>query len=201
MINPITHLLFIIAAWLFFAISGQRRPALILTIFGLAFLAIYAPIAMLWIAFTALEASILVLWLEKHDRTSNLRQYLPYAVLINLLFVELHPDILLVSVETLAISFSTIRIFMTAKQLLAVRAKFDRSELKWIWAAAFYLPALIVGPVFSGTELRKQAETNEQPIVGIRRRAFLFSFGFYKLLRTKPDCRIFIAPIWSHIAA
>ena len=175
MINPLTHLLFLVAAWLVFGLAGQRRPALILSLFGIAFLALYAPISLLWIAFTAAEASLLVLWLEKKDRTSDLRQYLPYVLLLNLLFVELHPDILLISVETLAISFSTIRIFMTAKQLLALRSGFERSELKWIWAAAYYLPALIVGPVFSGMELRKQAEADERPILTAQNFRFLLT--------------------------
>ena len=163
MINPIAHILFLAVAWLLFGMAGWRRPALILSIFGTAFLAVYAPVAMLWIAVTALEACLLVMWLNGKPRGSDLRQYLPYLLLLNLLFVDLHPQILLLSVETLAISFSTIRIFMTAKQLLAMRSEYSARELKWVWVAAFYLPALIVGPVFSGMDLRKQAEADAQP--------------------------------------
>ena len=165
MINPLTHLLFIVAAWLVFGVTGQRRPALILSAFGIAFLALYAPVALAWIAFTALEACALALWLANRPRTGNLRQYLPYILLANLLFVDLHPEILLISVDTLAISFSTIRIFMTTKQLLAARKDFVTTDLAWVWAAAFYLPALIVGPVFSGLDLRKQANEGARPIL------------------------------------
>ena len=185
MINPITHLLFLAAAWLVYGLAGQRRPELILSLFGVAFLGFYAPVAMLWIAFTALEASLIVRLLEKHERTSNLRQFLPYVVLINLLFVELHPKILLVSVETLAISFSTIRIFMTAKQLLALRDYRGHQEIKWIWAAAFYLPALIVGPVFSGTELRKEAVTGQQADLSAQTIRFLIA-GIVTVLLINP---------------
>ena len=163
MIDPLTHLAFILVAWLVFALAGNRRPALILSAFGIAYLVAYAPIAALWIAFTAAEACLLVIWLQKAPRTSDLRQYLPYILLANLLFVDLHPHILLLSVETLAISFSVIRIFMTVKQLLGMRSGYAVHELKWIWAAAYYLPALIVGPVFSGMDLRKQALADAQP--------------------------------------
>ena len=185
MINPIAHLLFLVAAWLVFALGGERRPALILSLFGVAFLGSYAPIALAWIALTALEACLLVLWLEKKPRGSDIRQYLPYVLLANLLFVELHPAILLISVETLAISFSTIRIFMTAKQLLAMRKGFEKSELRWIWAAAFYLPALIVGPVFSGMDLRKQATEGEQPDRSARTYRFLLT-GMVMVLLANP---------------
>ena len=165
MINPLTHLLFLVAAWLVFALTGSRRPSLVLAVFGAAFLAAYAPIAAMWIAFTCLEACLLVWWLKDEPRGGDLRQYLPYILLLNLLFVDLHPQILLFSVDTLAISFSTIRIFMTAKQLLGLRSRLVWRELQWIWAAAFYLPALIVGPVFSGMELRKQAIAKAEPVV------------------------------------
>lgn len=191
MINPIAHLIFVVAAWLLFAITGSRRPALILTLFGIAFLGTYAPIALIWIAITALEACLLVLWLDKKERGSNLRQYLPYIVLLNLFFVELHPAILLISVETLAISFSVIRIFMTAKQLLSVRKGFEAGELKWIWAAAFYLPALIVGPVFSGMDLRKQAEANAQPEVTAYTIRFLLA-GIVTVLLVNPYISQFV---------
>lgn len=190
MINPLTHLFFLVVAWLVFGLVGQRRPALILAVFGIAFLALYAPIAMLWIGFTALEATALVLLLEKYERSSNVRQYLPYILLVNLLFVDLHPEILLVSVDTLAISFSTIRIFMTAKQLLAMRADFQRSETKWIWAAAFYLPALIVGPVFSGLDLRKQAIDDAKPEITARTFRFLTS-GIVMVLLVNPFLMLF----------
>ena len=173
MINPINHLLFLVAAWLLFGLAGERRPTLILSLFGVVFLGLFAPISLAWIGLTALEACLIVLWLEKKERSSNLRQYFPYVLLLNLLFVEIHPDILLISVDTLAISFSTIRIFMTSKQLLAMRSGFQRRELQWIWAAAYYLPALIVGPVFSGMDLRKQAEANERPALTVQNFRYL----------------------------
>ncbi|WP_120077088.1 MBOAT family O-acyltransferase [Aurantiacibacter odishensis] len=185
MINPVTHLIFIVIAWLVFAIAGQRFATLILSLFGLAFTAAYAPVALAWIALTSIEACLLVHWLENKDRGSNTRQYLPYILLANLLFVDLHPQVLLVSVETLAISFSTIRIFMTAKQLLAMRSGYNVSELKWIFAAAFFLPALIVGPVFSGMDLRKQVKAGAKPDVSAQTVRFLIA-GLVCVLLVNP---------------
>jgi D-alanyl-lipoteichoic acid acyltransferase DltB (MBOAT superfamily) len=161
--NPLTHVLFLIGAWTIFALLRERYADQVLTLAGVIFLALFAPIAAIWIAITALEACLLA-WLLRHQpRDSDRRQYLPYVLLLNLLFVELHPMILLFSVDTLAISFSTIRIFMTCKQLLARRRQMRADELQWIWIAAYFLPALIVGPVFPGTDLQKQAESGERP--------------------------------------
>ena len=185
MINPIAHLLFIVVFWLAFATAGKKRADLTLTLGGVAFLAVYAPIALFWIAFTTAEACLLVLWLRNRERSNGKRQYLPYILLPNLLFVELHPAILLISVETLAISFSIIRIFMTAKQLLAMRKPCMPKDVYWIWAAAFFLPALIVGPVFSGTELRKQAKQNAQPDCSARTFRFLLT-GIVTVLLINP---------------
>ena len=185
MINPFAHLIFLAGAWLVFGLVGQRRPELVLTLFGAAFLASYAPVALLWIALTALEACLVVMWLNGKPRGSDLRQYLPYVLLLNLLFVDLHPSILLFSVDTLAISFSTIRIFMTAKQLLAMRSGYSARELVWVWPAAFYLPALIVGPVFSGMDLRKQSLAQERPDNSANTYRFLVA-GLVCLLLVNP---------------
>ncbi len=185
MINPLTHLLFLVAAWLVFGLTGQRRPALILTIGGGIFLSLYAPIALAWIAWTAIEACLITLWLKDKPRTGNLRQYGPYVLLLNLLFVDLHPEVLLISVDTLAISFSTIRIFMTSKQLLAARKDFEPGDLKWVWAAAYYLPALLVGPVFSGLNLRKQGAENARPDLSAKTFRFLLT-GLVTVLLINP---------------
>lgn len=173
--NPLIHLLFILPAWLAFGLCRNRHADLFLTVGGILFLALYAPAAAIWIALTAAEAAVITIALFDRERSGNLRQYLPYVVLLNLLFVDLHPDILLVSVETLAISFSTIRIFMTSKQLLAMRKGFAPAEVRWIFVAAFYLPALIVGPVFSGTELRSQKTKDARPDLSARTFRFLLA--------------------------
>ena len=194
------YLMFLAVAWLVFGLLRERWPSAILALFGIAYLAIYAPVALAWIALTAIEACLLVMWLDRKPRGGDLRQYLPYILFVNLLFVDLHPAILLVSVETLAISFSTIRIFMTAKQLLAMRSGYSHAELRWIWAAAFYLPALIVGPVFSGLELRKQAAENRRPEPTAHTFRFLIA-GLVTVLLVNPWLSLKVAAIPAEIEA
>ena len=153
--DPLEHLLFILVAWTAQSFSPPFLISWILPIFGFLFLLIYSPVACMWVLLVAIEATAIVFICQNLSRKSPWRKYLPYLILPQFLFVDLHPIALGFSVETLAISFSTIRIFMTAKQLLGSRVKEEKSQCGWIFAAAFFLPALIVGPVFSGTSLRK----------------------------------------------
>lgn len=161
MIDPLALFIMILAAWLVCQITMQRWNAHVLTLFGLVFVAIYAPIAALWITITCVEAVLLVLLLRRFERQSPWRKYGAYAVLLNFLFVDLHPMSLGLVVETLAISFSTIRIFMTAKQLLSSRKPVKARETYWILTAGFFLPALIVGPVFSGIDIQKASKSEQ----------------------------------------
>ena len=159
MIDPLVHLAAICAAYaVWLVMGGQKAAPPILALAGAVFVGLHAPLAVLWIAFTCAEAALLFAWLRRKDRQSNWRQYGMYLVLPNFLIVDVHPFAFGFNVETLAISFATIRIFMTGKQLLAARKTEPLAAAWWIPAAAFYLPAIMVGPVFSGTQLRKQAE-------------------------------------------
>ncbi len=160
MIDPLAHFMAILAAWLIAQMLGARWNAAVLMAGGAAFVAVFAPVAALWILLTCIEASLLVLVLRRFDRQSAWRKYGAYLVLLNFLFVDLHDLALGLLVETLAISFSTIRIFMTAKQILAARKPAPARETGWIFVAGFFLPALIVGPVFSGLDLKKNAEAD-----------------------------------------
>jgi D-alanyl-lipoteichoic acid acyltransferase DltB (MBOAT superfamily) len=168
MIDPLAHFLFVLGAYLLFCLMGRGSAAPLLTVLGIAFTLIFAPVATLWIALTVAEAAALFLLLRDKPRDSGWRQYGPYLVLPNFLFVDLHPLGFGLNVETLAISFSTIRIFMTTKQLLQSRKAMDRRDAWWIAVAAFYLPALMVGPVFSGTDLKRQASEAEPQQVNLR---------------------------------
>jgi D-alanyl-lipoteichoic acid acyltransferase DltB (MBOAT superfamily) len=116
----------------------------------------YAPIAMAWISLTVVEAALMVLCFTRLDRKSSLRKYGAYLLLFNLLFVDFHSYFLNMPLAILGISFSVIRVFITARQLISSRKTINKLDVYWIWVAAFYLPALVIGPVFSGTELRDQ---------------------------------------------
>jgi alginate O-acetyltransferase complex protein AlgI len=117
---------------------------------------------------TALEAAIMVIVFSRLDRKSGWRKWGTYLLLPNLLFVDFAHPILGLPIETLAISFSVIRIFMTARQLLSSRKPLHKPDVIWILAAAFYLPAIVIGPVFSGVELQKQYRANKPPAPVLR---------------------------------
>ncbi len=161
--QPLEHLILILAAWVVCQALPRRHWVHMLTLAGICAALIFAPVAGIFILLTVLEAMLMVIGFSRLARGSNWRQYGPYLLLINLLFVDLHGWLLAMPVATLAISFSTVRIFMTAKQLLGSRKKLPTGDIYWILPAAFYLPAIVIGPVFSGTDLRDQNRTQTRP--------------------------------------
>ncbi|MEM8645318.1 MAG: MBOAT family O-acyltransferase [Pseudomonadota bacterium] len=165
---PLQHLILILVAWLLCQALPRRDSVHVLSAFGIVALLIYAPVAGLVIAITALEAALMVVLFSALPRKSNWRQYGAYLLLLNLFFVDFHHLALNMPVAILGISFSAIRIFMTAKQLLSARKEHDRSDLYWIFAAGFYLPALVIGPVFSGLDLKAQYEKGAPEEVVLR---------------------------------
>ena len=168
MIDPLTQFCFILLCWAVWRIAGGRGTSLILVLGGVAFLVLYAPLAAAWIAFTGVEASLIFAALRNLPRESGWRKFGAYLLLLNLLFVDLHPLVFGLNIETLAISFSTIRIFMTAKQMLSGRKLPTLGDCWWIFAGGFFLPAIVVGPVFSGLDLRDQERGDWKSSVDLR---------------------------------
>lgn len=161
MTDALAHLGFILAAWALCFALRFKASEVILTISGMAFLLLYAPIAAGWILFTCIEGIVLFALLRGRAREDGLRKYGAYVLLLNLLAVDVHPLVFGFNVETLAISFSTIRIFMTTKQLLSARKAPDMTQTGWVLVSGFYLPAILIGPVFSGLDLKKQKAAAE----------------------------------------
>ncbi len=168
MIQPLQHLIVILLVWCLCQLLPRRAGVHVLSVAGLIAVAIFAPVAAGFIVLTTLEACIMVVCFGRLDRSSNWRKYGPYLLLANLFFVDLHYWLLAMPVVTLAISFSTIRIFMTAKQLLNSRKKIPLSDVYWVFPAAFFLPAIVIGPVFSGTLLRDQNRAGAAEEIGLR---------------------------------
>ncbi|MFN2098888.1 MBOAT family O-acyltransferase [Altererythrobacter sp. MF3-039] len=162
MTDPLAHLAFILAAWVLCFALRFKASEVILSLGGLIFLALYAPLAAGWILFTCAEGILLFLWLRNRARDDGLKKYGAYVLLLNLLAVDIHPLVFGFNVETLAISFSTIRIFMTSKQLLSARKAPALSDTGWVLVSGFYLPAILIGPVFSGLDLKKQKAASER---------------------------------------
>lgn len=168
MISPLQHLILLLALWIPCQFFAPRHSVHVLAAGGLVAAAFYAPIAALVIAVTIIEAALLVLILGRLPRQSSLRQFGAYIVLANLLFVDFHALLFNLNVATLGISFSTIRIFMTAKNILSSRKALPKSDLYWIFVSGFYLPALIIGPIFSGLDLKKQHDAGAPVDVTLR---------------------------------
>jgi D-alanyl-lipoteichoic acid acyltransferase DltB (MBOAT superfamily) len=168
MISPLIHLIAILGVWCLCQILPKRFGVHVLTLAGVSAVAVFAPVAAAFIGLMVLEAMLMVLVWRRSDRKSNWRKYGVYLLLPNLLFVDLHGWLLAMPVATLAISFSTIRIFMTAKQLLSSRKEIAPGEVYWILPAAFFLPALVIGPVFSGVDLRDQNRAGATEPAGLR---------------------------------
>lgn len=158
--QPLQHFILILLAWSLCQVLPRRAAVHVLGAAGLIAVTIFAPVAAGFILLSVLEACIMVIWWTRLNRSSNWRKYGPYLLLMNFLFVDFHYWILAMPVATLAISFSIIRIFMTTKQLLSSRKKMPLSEIYWIFPAAFFLPAIVIGPVFSGTLLRDQNQAD-----------------------------------------
>jgi D-alanyl-lipoteichoic acid acyltransferase DltB (MBOAT superfamily) len=166
--TPLQHFLLILFAWLISQAFARRQSVHVLTVVGMAASFTYAPVAMLVILLTAIEAMVLVFFLSKLPRASTWRKYGAYILLFNLLFVDFHSLIFNMPLAILGISFSVIRVFMTTKQLISARKKLIYKDLYWIAVSGFYLPALVIGPVFSGTELRDQYNSNADCCVSLR---------------------------------
>lgn len=173
MIDPLSHFLFILLAWVALSLVRFRYCAEILGVTGAVFVFVYSPVAMLFILLTALEAGMLVWLLLRFPRSNPWRKYLSYAILVNLFFVDFHELLLEFPISILAISFSTVRIFMTTRDILSERKKEQGGRYKWIFIAAYYLPAVVIGPVFSGLILRKQTEAGEDLKVGLKNHRLL----------------------------
>lgn len=191
MIDPLSHLCFILAAWLVCLGLRFRASEVILAVGGVAFLLVYAPLAAGWIALTAAEGCALFLAFRNREREDGWRKYGAYLVLPNFLAVDVHPLVMGFNAETLAISFSTIRIFMTTKQLLSARKPEAASATGWVFVSGFYLPALLIGPVFSGLDLRKQKREG-MPYVATLRDTRLLLQGFMLAALANPAAGIVI---------
>lgn len=137
----------------------MRIKAYLMAGLGALFLCVYAPTSSIFIAFVCLLAVALTYMMVRLDRKSPIRKWGPYALLLNLLFVDFHSLLIGNWVETVGVSFSVIRIFMTMKQAVSQRTGLKGDEAHWICVSGFYLPALIVGPVFSGLDLRNQTNS------------------------------------------
>lgn len=164
MIDPLVHILWLLAMLaLSFAVSKRHRPYLAV-VFGTLFLLAYAPYAAFLIALVIVQGVVLGTVLARRLRSDPWRKWGPYLLLLNLFLVDFHPLILGQFVQTIGVSFSVIRMFMATKLIVAKRKPDTGNMLAHLCVAGLYLPALVIGPIFSAADMMKQAHAaTEEP--------------------------------------
>ncbi len=164
MIDPFIYFIGCIVGILLSAPLPHRHKPLFWGIWGLVFLIVLAPASAAMLVFVCAQALLLSAIFLKKERSNPWRKYGPYLLLLNLFWVDFHKLMLGYFVDTIGVSFAIIRIFMTCKQLLSSRKDLRGEFAKWIGISGFYMPAIMVGPVFSGLDLRKQLEAGPDHI-------------------------------------
>jgi D-alanyl-lipoteichoic acid acyltransferase DltB (MBOAT superfamily) len=163
MVDPIVHLVWTLAVLA--VIGGASLPvrAYVASAAGLLFLALYAPLAAAILIFVWAQAAVLFVVLRRRERGDNWRKYAPYALLLNLFFVDFSSILLKFDVILIGVSFSIVRIFIAIKQFLSSRRKLSHEYYAWSAVALFYLPTLFVGPVFSAYTLWEASRLGPAP--------------------------------------
>lgn len=163
MVDPIVHLVWTLVV--IAAVGSASLPvrAYAASAAGLVFLAIYAPLAAAILVFVWAQAAVLYLVLKGRARGDNWRKYAPYALLLNLFFVDFSSILLKFDVILIGVSFSIVRIFIAIKQFLSSRRKLTHEYFAWSAVALFYLPTLFVGPVFSAYTLWEASRVGPTP--------------------------------------
>ena len=163
MISPLTHIVLILLMLpiaQFFSKLGRLH---LLSIAGALTLLFFAPMAFWVVLASMIEAAVLERILRNRAKKSLLRQYAPYLVLVNVFYTDLAGGFLArMGLTTLGVAFSVVRIFMTLKQLLGAPST-PKMRMASLSSAAFFLPAIVVGPIFSGTTLWSQCSSTTEP--------------------------------------
>ena len=163
MVTPLTHVVLILLALPVIHFLSKTHRLYFFSLAGALTLLFFAPGAFWIILATSVEALVLERLLRNLAKKSLWRQYVPYVVLLNMFYTDLAGGFLSKSsLATLGVAFSVIRIFMTLKQLLGGSSTPQKRAASFS-CAAFFLPAIIVGPVFSGTTLWAQCSSPDEP--------------------------------------
>ena len=157
MIDPILHIFFIFSAISLSLVFKNEYLHLIFLVGGASLLLIYSPASVVLILAASALSSVIFITCRNLSKNSRIKKLSPYMVLLLLFSVDFNSYVVGFPVATIGVSFSIIRIFITTKQLLGSRSKAEIIDCYWIFCAAFYLPALVVGPVFSGLLLKDRS--------------------------------------------
>jgi D-alanyl-lipoteichoic acid acyltransferase DltB (MBOAT superfamily) len=166
--TPLAHAVAILAVLPVAHFMPRRTRLVSITLVGAVFMLMLAP-AGFWVVFvTVVEALALERVLRGLPKKSALRQYLPYVLLLNVFATDLANGVFTrQNFVTAGVAFAVVRVFMTTKQLLGVQATTAAQRLVSLTAGGWFLPAVVIGPVFSGTSLWDQTDRDTaEPDVG-----------------------------------
>lgn len=161
-----------------------RRPRLVaITLVGAAFMLLLAPAGFWVVLFSVGEALLLERVLRNLPKKSAVRQYVPYVLLLNVFSTDLANGVFVRQhFVTAGVAFAVVRVFMTTKQLLGAKSTTRTQRLASLAVAGWFLPAVVIGPVFSGTALWEQTERGStEPDVGATEFLYRKFFGGWLL--------------------
>jgi hypothetical protein len=185
MIAPLTHIVLLLAVLPLGMFLPRVARLVLLTVVGMGAMLALVPAAFWVISLTCLEGLALEFGLRRLPKKSMWRQYLPYVLLLNLFTTDLAAAFSPGTFLLAGVAFAVVRVFMTTKQLLGA-ASTGRGE-RWVsmFAGGFFLPALVVGPVFSGTTL--WAQRGAEPELGTTESMYRkLAFGWFLSVLVTP---------------
>ena len=185
MIAPLTHIVLLLVVLPLGMFLPRLARLVLLTVVGMGAMLLLVPGAFWVIALTCLEGLGLEAALRRLPKKSMWRQYLPYVLLLNLFTTDLATALSPGTFLLAGVAFAVVRVFMTTKQLLGA-ASTTRGE-RWLstFAGGFFLPALVIGPVFSGTTL--WAQRAAEPELGTTESMYRkLAFGWFLSVLVTP---------------
>jgi D-alanyl-lipoteichoic acid acyltransferase DltB (MBOAT superfamily) len=155
--TPLAHVVAILAVLPFAHFMSRRSRLVFVSLAGAVFMLMLAPAGFWVVLFTIIEALVLERLLRNLPKKSSLRQYLPYILLLNVFSTDLaNGPFRREHFVTAGVAFAVVRVFMTTKQLLGAKSTTMPQRIASLVAGGWFLPAIVIGPVFSGTALWDQ---------------------------------------------
>lgn len=180
MITPLVHIIAILLALPLVWIAPKWARAMVFAVAGAVFLLVLAP-GVFWLTLaTGLEGLLLERVLRNLPKKSNLRQYLPYVLLVNMFATDIINGLDL-DFATIGFAFALIRLFMTTKTLQGRANTTWRERWGSMAVAGFFLPSLVIGPVFSGTLVWDQGKQDATEAPGSTEWLYRKMFGGWLL--------------------
>jgi len=187
--TPLAHVVAILAVLPVAHFMPRRARLVFITLVGAAFMLMLAPAGFWVVLVTVVEALVLERALRRLPKKSAVRQYLPYVLLLNVFATDLANEVFArQNFVTAGVAFAVVRVFMTTKQLLGAKETTASQRVVSLTAGGWFLPAIVIGPVFSGTSLWDQTERDGgEPVVGPTEFLYRKFFGGWVLASLLSD--------------